>query len=134
MAPGLTETTSDVANGVVHKHVTTIENRLFINGEFVDGKVGKTFDVYNPATEAFVASVHEATCADVELAVNAAEAAFLPWSDIGALERASYFYKLADLLEEHVEGFNMLDAMCMGKPVSSNSESRRNIVRFCIRL
>lgn len=28
-----------------------IETRLFINGEFVPSCSGKTFDVYNPATE-----------------------------------------------------------------------------------
>lgn len=62
---------------------TNIETRLFINGEFVPSKSGKTFDVINPATEKLTASPFEAGAEDVDLAVDAAKAALPAWSALG---------------------------------------------------
>ncbi|RAK98540.1 aldehyde dehydrogenase family protein [Aspergillus ibericus CBS 121593] len=77
-----------------------IENRLYINGEFVPSQSGATFDLYNPATEAHSASVYEAGPEDVDRAVAAAKAAFPGWSELGALQRAHYLEKWADNLEK----------------------------------
>jgi len=42
---------------------------LYINGEWVKGKDGKTFETINPSTEKPITSVHEATEKDVDIAV-----------------------------------------------------------------
>ncbi|KAF9875570.1 putative aldehyde dehydrogenase [Colletotrichum karsti] len=97
-----------------------IENRLFINGEFVPSRSGKKFDVYNPATEEKTASVFEADVEDVNDAVAAAKAAFLPWSELAASERGGYLFKLADAMEKHFAEMSYLDAVSMGKPVDSD--------------
>ena len=47
-----------------------IETRLFINNEFVDSKLGKTFDTVDPATEKVICSVQEAGEEDVQDAVR----------------------------------------------------------------
>lgn len=99
-----------------------IENRLFINGEFVPSKSGRTFEVVNPATEKVAASVFEADAADVDDAVAAAKAAFPAWSELPASERGAYLFKLADALEKHLPELAYLDAISMGKPVDNDSE------------
>ena len=81
--------------------VSRIEDRLFINGEFVPSKSGKKFDVFNPTTEKLCASVYEAGPEDVDIAVAAAKAAFPAWSDLGAADRAGYIEKLAQKVSEH---------------------------------
>ncbi|KAL3291779.1 aldehyde dehydrogenase [Colletotrichum asianum] len=97
-----------------------IETRLFINGEFVPSRSGKTFDVYNPATEQKTASVFEADVGDVNDAVAAAKAAFPAWSDLAATERGAFLFKLADSMEKHFAEMSYLDAISMGKPVDSD--------------
>ena len=55
--------------------------QLYINGQWVDGKNGKTLDVINPTTGKKVATVAEADEADVDIAVKAARAAYTStWS------------------------------------------------------
>ncbi|RKK99226.1 hypothetical protein BFJ71_g6228 [Fusarium oxysporum] len=100
-----------------------IENRLFINGEFVPSKSRKTFSVVNPTTEEVSAQVFEAGPEDVNDAVAALAAAFPPWSKLGALERAKYLFKLADALEKHLPELGYLDAITMAKPVDNDYKS-----------
>jgi aldehyde dehydrogenase (NAD+) len=100
---------------------TDIETRLFINGEFVPSKLAKRFNVINPATEKVIASPYEATAEDVDIAVNAAKAAFPAWSEMGGFVRANFFYKLADIIEKHHLEFSELEAITMGHPVSKYS-------------
>jgi len=97
-----------------------IEGRLFINGEFVNAKSGKTFDVINPATEKLTASVQEAGVEDVDDAVAAAKAAFPAWSELAAVERGAWLFKLADALEKRLPELTYLDAVSMGAPVATN--------------
>jgi aldehyde dehydrogenase (NAD+) len=95
-----------------------IEDRLFINGEFVPSKSGKKFDVFNPATTKLSASVYEANADDVDIAVKAAKAAFPAWSELSALERGGYLFKLADAIEKNLAELGYLDAISMGKPAA----------------
>jgi aldehyde dehydrogenase (NAD+) len=101
---------------------TNIETRLFINGEFVPSKSGKTFDVINPATEKLTASPFEAGAEDVDLAVDAAKAALPAWSALGGFGRARFFYKLADLVEQANNKFGKLEAVSMGRPIATYSK------------
>lgn len=100
----------------------SIETRLFIDGEFVPSKSGNKFEVINPATEEITAEVFEADGTDVDLAVAAAKAAFPQWSSISGFERAKYFYRLADLLEQANGELAVLEAKSMGRPVGQYSE------------
>ncbi|KAH3940624.1 hypothetical protein HBH53_213410 [Parastagonospora nodorum] len=100
-----------------------IETRLFINGSFVPSCRRETFAVINPATEQEVARVYEADASDVDLAVDAAEAAFPAWSDLGGFERARFFYRLADALELANSDLAALEAISMGRPVGQYREA-----------
>lgn len=94
------------------------KKELFIDGKFVPAVSGKTFNVWNPATEEVLAVVCEAGEEDVDLAVKAARKAFEEgtWSKISAAERAHLIYKLADLIDENKEELAQLEALDNGKP------------------
>lgn len=64
----------------VYEKPTTFQTRLFINNEFVEGVKKTTIPVYNPCTEELICEIAEATEADVELAIDAAVAAYPAWS------------------------------------------------------
>ena len=100
-----------------------IEDRLYINGEFVPSISGKRFDVVNPATEKHAASVYEAGAEDVDVAVAAAKAAFPAWSELDASARGQWMTKLADKIEENMAEISYLDAISMGKPTHNDCKS-----------
>lgn len=91
---------------------------LYINGESVPAKSGKTFDVINPATEEVIAKVSEAQEEDIDAAVAAARKAFDDgeWTKMDSAERAHLIYKFADLLEENREELAQLESLDNGKP------------------
>jgi len=60
--------------------------KLLIGGQWVAAQSGKTFDVFDPATDQVVAQAAEGDATDVDLAVAAARNAFDsgPWSAMTA--------------------------------------------------
>lgn len=97
---------------------------LYINGNFVPAKSGKTFETLNPATEEVLATVSEAQAEDIDVAVEAAHRAFHegPWSALTTAERSHLIYKLADLLEENREELAQLETLDNGKPFKNALE------------
>src|SRR5579864_2756515 len=61
--------------------------KMIIGGEQVDSASGDTMEIRNPATGDLVDRVPKGTAADVEQAVQAAEAAFPEWADTTAEDR-----------------------------------------------
>jgi phenylacetaldehyde dehydrogenase len=100
----------------VREFVGRCEKHL-IDGKLVSAVSGKTLPVYNPATGSVITHVAEADRADVDLAVRAARRAFDngPWATIKPAERARLLWKLADLLESHLEEFAEIEALDNGK-------------------
>jgi len=96
-----------------------IETRLFINGEFVESSNGKTFNLLSPKSHDLVANVFEASEEDVDRAVAAAKAAQPSWAALTVEERSQYFKKLASLVRDHHDELAKLEALSMGKPVST---------------
>ena len=72
-----------------------------INGELVRGQ--RTLDVTNPSTGAVIRQVSDASAADVEKAIDAAQAAFPAWRDTPPAKRAQVMYRFKQLLEEHAD-------------------------------
>ena len=93
--------------------------RLLINGEWVEGK--KHFDTINPATGEVLTQIAEASAADVDQAVAAARKAFDdpkgPWRKMSASERGRLIWKLADLMEQHIDELAELETLDNGKPI-----------------
>ena len=94
--------------------------KMLINGKWVSAASGKTFPTYNPATGEVLAQVAEGDRADIDLAVKAARKAFESgaWPRMSASERGRLMWKLADLIEAHMEEFALLESLDNGKPLT----------------
>jgi phenylacetaldehyde dehydrogenase len=94
--------------------------KMLIDGKWVNAASGKTFPTYNPATGEVLAQVAEGDRQDIDAAVQAARRAFDsgPWSRLTASERGKLVWKLADVLEEHLEEFATLETLDNGKPLT----------------
>ena len=94
--------------------------KMLIDGKWVNAASGKTFPTYNPATGEVLAQVAEGDREDIDLAVKAARKAFDsgPWSRMTASDRGKLVWKLADLLEQHLEEFATLETLDNGKPLT----------------
>ncbi|MEM7455007.1 MAG: aldehyde dehydrogenase family protein [Planctomycetota bacterium] len=91
---------------------------LFIGGKFVESAGGEIFDSINPATEQRIASVTEATKADVNKAVRAARNAYEKhWSKMKPAERGKYIFRIARMLQEKAREFAVIETMDGGKPI-----------------
>ncbi|QIX02396.1 hypothetical protein AMS68_007913 [Peltaster fructicola] len=95
----------------------SIPSGLFINGEFVAGRAGKTFDSEDPATGKTLATVCEGMPEDVDYAVECARKAFnnLEWSAGAPQVRAQLLNRLADLMEEHKDDIIAVECADTGK-------------------
>jgi aldehyde dehydrogenase (NAD+) len=94
-----------------------IQTELLIGGEWVEGVDGGRIAVENPFDGTILAHVAEATAADVDLAVEAAQAAFPAWRALPAHERGRLLLKLADRIEADTEYLARLEAQDTGHPI-----------------
>lgn len=91
--------------------------KLFIDGKWVDGKEGKTFEEYNPANGELLATCAEASREDVDLAVKAAWKAFETWKVTSPQERAAILLEIADIIDANAEKLAMIETLDNGKPI-----------------
>ncbi len=98
----------------------TVPRKMLIAGKWVGAVSGKTFPTYNPATGEVLARVAEGDKEDLDRAVKAARSAFEsgPWKKMTASERGRIVWKIADLIEKHLEEFAQLDSLDNGKPLT----------------
>jgi aldehyde dehydrogenase (NAD+) len=99
---------------------STIQSKLFINGEYVDSTNGSTFTSVNPATEESIAEVSAAEAADIDAAVRAARAQLEPgsaWQKMKPRDRAKVMWKLADILTARAEEIGRIETLDNGKPL-----------------
>jgi len=94
--------------------------QLLIDGQWVAPAKGGSFDTINPATGDVLCEIAEGTKEDVDKAVQAARRAFDSgsWPNMKPCDRGKLLWKLADLLEEHLEEFAQLETLDNGKPVA----------------
>jgi malonate-semialdehyde dehydrogenase (acetylating)/methylmalonate-semialdehyde dehydrogenase len=81
--------------------MTTHAIHHFINGQRSEGTSGTAQDVFNPATGQVTGRVALASAADVDTAVQAAQAAFPAWADTPPIRRARVMFKFLELLNTH---------------------------------
>jgi phenylacetaldehyde dehydrogenase len=93
--------------------------KMLVNGKWVEAASGKTFPTYDPSTGEVLARIAEGDKEDIDRAVKAARAAFEtgPWPRLTASERGRMVWKLADLIEQHLQEFAELETLDNGKPL-----------------
>ena len=92
-----------------------MQTEMLIGSRLVKG-TGPEERILNPRTGAVILPLPEATPADVDAAVAAAEKAFLTWSRTTPAERANYLNKLADRIAAEEQELADLEALNCGKP------------------
>jgi aminomuconate-semialdehyde/2-hydroxymuconate-6-semialdehyde dehydrogenase len=99
-------------------HTESLKIRNFIDGQFVEPAGGKYIDNIEPATGKPYSQVADSDGRDVDLAVAAAEKAFVDWSKQPAAERSRILLQIADLIERDLEKFARAESIDTGKPLS----------------
>ena len=96
--------------------VSVAQQKMFVDGEFVDALSGETMEVLNPATGEVIAEVPRAGEEDVDRAVAAAERAWETWREKTPKDRMELLLKLADVIDENAEELARLESLNVGKP------------------
>ncbi|HEY9058045.1 MAG TPA: NAD-dependent succinate-semialdehyde dehydrogenase [Aurantimonas sp.] len=91
---------------------------LYIDGAWRGAANGATRAVTDPATEDTLGSIAEATDADIDAALTAAQAGFSVWRRTGTWERAKLIRKASDLIRERAEEIATLMSLETGKPLA----------------
>ncbi len=92
---------------------------MFLNGAWVEAVDGGKREIFNPASNEIIATSADGDERDAELAIRHARKAFDegPWPQMRAQERASYLFKLADLIDRHADELATLETRNNGKPL-----------------
>ena len=90
-------------------------HKMLINGQFVAGE-GEAQAVINPSTGQTIASIKEASLAQVESATKAAAMAFSAWSKTTPKDRATMLLALADSIDKNAVALAELESLNCGKP------------------
>ena len=90
---------------------------LYIGGKWVSAEGNKTLDAFCPANGEKLCSFADASRADVDKAVKAAQAAFPAWSRVKPSEKAKLLNKVADIIDEHKEELALIESVDNGKPL-----------------
>jgi betaine-aldehyde dehydrogenase len=92
---------------------------MFLNGAWTMAAEGATREILNPANNETIAIVTDGSAHDAETAIGHARKAFDegPWPQMRAPERASYLFKLADLIDKHADELATLETRNNGKPL-----------------
>jgi phenylacetaldehyde dehydrogenase len=80
------------------------DKKLLIDGRWTEAK-GGTIASIDPATGQVLGMIGRASTDDVDLAVAAARRAFEggPWPAMTPLDRAKLLWRIADLIEAHID-------------------------------
>ncbi|MBL7939627.1 MAG: aldehyde dehydrogenase [Flavobacteriales bacterium] len=89
-----------------------------IDGELRPAVSGAWLDVHAPATGTVYAQLPDSDESDVEAAVEAAHRAFPAWRALGREGRSAILLRLAELIEQDLDGFVMDESRDNGKPLS----------------
>ncbi len=95
-----------------------MQTKLLINGALVKGE-GTLERVLDPASGQNIAEVHEASRAQLDAAVAAAEVAGPGWAQTVPKDRAALLLRMADRIEADGPAFAKLESENTGKPLAA---------------
>ena len=95
-----------------------MDTEMLIGGTLQSGTEAPE-QVLNPRTGTLIEAVPEASAAQIDAAVNAAESAFKSWARTTPAQRSGYLLKIAAAIEADAAGFAALEALNCGKPINA---------------
>jgi succinate-semialdehyde dehydrogenase / glutarate-semialdehyde dehydrogenase len=91
---------------------------LFIGGEWRGAASGATLPVENPATGETIGTAAHAAIADLDAALDAAQAGFVVWRATPALQRSALLRKAAELMRARADAIGRILTQEQGKPLA----------------
>ncbi len=108
--------------------ITEAKLPQYINGAWIGSAANEWQDVVNPATGELLGQVPLSNAAEVDIAVEAAAAAYPEWRRTPAEDRIQPLFKLKQLLEEHLDELACVITQENGKTLGeAKGELRRAI-------
>jgi aldehyde dehydrogenase (NAD+) len=92
--------------------------KFYINGKWVEPRSKNTMPVINPATEEQIGTVAMGNAEDVDLAVSAANEAFVTFSQTSIQERLDLLIKIKDVTQKRFEELVKAMSTEMGAPMT----------------
>jgi aldehyde dehydrogenase len=89
----------------------------YIGGEWVPPVRGNYFEDITPVTGQPFCEIPRSTAEDIELALDAAHAAFPKWSTTSVAERSRVLHRIADIIEANLERLAVAETWDNGKAV-----------------
>ena len=77
--------------------------KLYINGQWIDSQSDTVYESVNPATGEVIATFPSATEAEVNQAIEAAQAALEIWKAVPVRDKAKYLFDLRGKFEDHFD-------------------------------
>ena len=103
---------------VMLKNKNLLKNKAYINGNWVEAKSGKSFEVINPSNGNVIINVPDLDVDDARIAIDAAHEAFPHWSKKTAKERSIILNKFCKLMLENADDLAAILTAEMGKPLA----------------
>jgi acyl-CoA reductase-like NAD-dependent aldehyde dehydrogenase len=85
--------------------------KMWINGKFVNAASGKTYPVYNPATEELITQLPLGDKEEVDEAVAAARNAFRIWSKKSPDDRTRILKEIAGIISKRTQELTDMDLL-----------------------
>jgi betaine-aldehyde dehydrogenase len=92
--------------------------RLYIGGAYVDATSGETFDTLDPATGETLATIQQASAADVDRAVQSARDGQREWAALTAMQRSRILRRAVEILRERNDELAALETRDTGKAIA----------------
>src|SRR5260221_6489121 len=94
---------------------------MYIAGAWTGSESGATFEATSPSTGASLGTVPEGTRADVQRAIDAANAAWPAWAAHTPFERAAVLERTAQIILERREALAQMLTLDQGKPLHAEA-------------
>ncbi|MGV3491136.1 MAG: gamma-aminobutyraldehyde dehydrogenase, partial [Devosia sp.] len=89
--------------------------------------------VLDPRTGGLIKAIPEASEAQIDAAVSAAEKAFAGWSRTTPGQRSNYLLRIAQAIEDDADAFAALEALNCGKPINAVKNDEIPAIVDCYR-
>ena len=100
------------------KDPSLLKEKLYINGEWVDGDSNETFTIYNPATGDQISQLASAGKSETRYAITCAKNAMQNWQLLTAKQRASTLMQWYNLILENIDDLAIILTAEQGKPLA----------------
>jgi len=95
------------------------DHPMLLGDQWVAARSGQWMQALNPATGTVLGRFPDSNGDDVDLAVQAARAAFEqgPWPAMTPAQRAKILWRVGELIEQHIDELSELETLDQGKPI-----------------